>query len=141
MKFNFLFYTCSMKTQSLFGLFILIGLNSFSQIELVKDPRVDGLIEKQREISPPATATTMPGYRVQLTFESSKSEIDNARSRFVSQYPKIDTYVEFKAPYFFLKVGDFRTHLEAEKIKNEVMPQFPTCMIIKENINLPRIEQ
>lgn len=139
---NFLPYYCTMKKINLLFAFILtFTLNGFSQITVVKDGRIDELIKKQSEIIPPATSLEIPGYRLQLTFESSRSDLDNARSRFIAQYPKIDTYVSFSAPYYFLKAGDFRTHLEAEKIKSEISAQFPTCMIIKEQINLPRIDQ
>ena len=55
-------------------------------------------------------------------------------------YPKVDTYVTYTAPNYFLKVGNFRTHLEAEKVKTSVDKEFPTNYIIKELINLPRID-
>jgi hypothetical protein len=76
-----------------------------------------------------------------LAFDSNKSFIDDARSKFAAQFPKVDTYLEFVAPHYFLKVGDFRTQLEAEKVKAATSAQFPTGFIVKEKINLPRIDQ
>ncbi len=114
---------------------------SFSQVEIIKDERIDGLVSAQSQIIPPSTVPQIVGYRLQLAFDSNKSVIDEARSRFASQFPKVDSYVEFTAPHFFLKVGDFRTQLEAEKVKAETAQQFPTGFVVKQLINLPRIDQ
>lgn len=126
-------------------LFALIS-TSFSlmaqgNVEIIKDPRIDGLVRKQGMIIPPATSPQLPGYRLQLFFDSERKSVDDARSRFISSYPKIDSYVIYNAPNYFLKVGDFRTQLEAEKVRDALMREFPTSFIVKEMINLPRIDQ
>jgi hypothetical protein len=117
---------------------------SFGQqgnVEIKKDPRIDNLIKQEGTIIPPATSPQITGYRIQLFFDINKDAVNEARSKFINMYPKIDTYVTFTAPNFFLKVGDFRTQMEAEKIKSSIDNQFPTSNIVKEKINLPRIDQ
>jgi len=123
--------------------FILSTLNSFSQnneVEIIKDSRIDLLVIKQGEIIPPATVCQITGFRIQLFFDTEKKAVDEARSKFISTFPKIDTYVIYSAPNYFIKVGNFRSHLEAEKIKTKIDRDFPTNYIIKELINLPRID-
>lgn len=110
-------------------------------ITIHKDGRLDALVKKQGEVVPPAINPEIDGYRVQLYFDSDRKVINDARSKFIAQFPKVDTYVEYNAPNFVLKVGDFRTKLEAEKIKAEVEVDFPTSFVIKEKINLPRLER
>lgn len=112
-----------------------------AQVTIVKDSRIDDLVRAQSQSSTTGSSSEITGYRLQLTFDSNKSVIDDSRSRFSAQFPKVDTYVEFVAPHFFLKVGDFRTQLEAEKVKAATAAQFPTGFIVKEKINLPRIDQ
>lgn len=121
---------------------LLLVFQSFSQgsVEIIRDPRVDNLVRKQGEIIPPAIAPQINGYRVQLFFDSNKTLVDQARVKFVSQFPKIDTYIIYNAPNYFLKVGDFRTEMEADRIKQEVTSQFPTSFVVKEKVNLPRID-
>lgn len=109
-------------------------------IEIIKDSRIDDLIKKQGAIVPPATVPQIIGFRIQLFFDIDKKAVDDARSKFISQFPKVDTYVLYSAPNYFLKVGNFRTHLEAEKVKVSVDKDFPTNYIVKELINLPRID-
>ena len=128
---------------SCFFISIVSSLISFSQeiqIEIIKDNRIDALIKKQGEIIPPASVPQITGYRIQLFFDTEKKAVDDARAKFISMYPKVDTYVTYTAPNYFLKVGNFRTHLEAEKVKTSVDKEFPTNYIIKELINLPRID-
>ncbi len=129
---------------------LLIGLICFSSslvvaqqgdVKIVKDNRIDALVKKQSQIIPPNVKPLIDGFRVQLYFDSDRAMINDARSRFISRFPKVDTYVEYNAPNYFLKVGDFRTRLEAEKIKAEVEAAFPTSFIIKEKINLPRLDK
>ncbi|MCE3296835.1 MAG: hypothetical protein K0R65_2549 [Crocinitomicaceae bacterium] len=128
----------------LFVLATFVSLCSFAQkgdVEIIKDPRIDGLIKQEGAIISPATAPQMSGYRIQLFFDSEKTSVDEARSRFINLFPKVDTYVTYNAPNYFLKVGDFRTQTDAEKVKSAVDSQFPTSFIVKERINLPRIDQ
>jgi hypothetical protein len=129
-----------MKTL-LIGLFSLCCFEATAQVEIIKDSRIDGLVKSQSQIIPPATVPQIMGYRLQVTFDSEKSVIDEARAKFIAAYPKVDTYVEFVAPHYFLKIGDFRTQMEAEGVKASMQGQFPTCFIVKERINLPRIDQ
>ena len=120
--------------------FSLISFSQENQIEIIKDYRIDALVKKQGEIIPPASVPQITGYRIQLFFDIEKKAVDDARAKFISMYPKVDTYVTYTAPNYFLKVGNFRTHLEAEKVKTSVDKEFPTNYIIKELINLPRID-
>lgn len=127
-----------------FLFFFIISSLAFGQsgnVEIIKDSRIDGLVRKQGTVIPPATSPQLPGYRVQLFFDADRKAIDEARSKFISAYPKVDSYIIYNAPNYFLKVGDFRTLLEAERVKDGLVKDFPTSFIIKEIINLPRIDQ
>ncbi|MEN9439986.1 MAG: hypothetical protein RLZ33_62 [Bacteroidota bacterium] len=121
-----------------------LSINAYSQtgnVEIIKDARIDALVKKQGMVIPPATSPQITGYRVQLFFDSDRKLVDEARSKFVAAYPKVDSYVVFTAPNYVLKVGDFRSELEAERIKDNLFRDFPTSFIVKELVNLPRIDQ
>ena len=126
-----------MKNVILITALSLISSFGNAQVTIVKDGRIDDLVRAQGQTATPEII----GYRLQLAFDSNKSFIDESRSRFAAMFPKVDTYVEFVAPHYFLKVGDFRTQLEAEKVKAGTAAQFPTGFVVKEKINLPRIDQ
>ncbi len=126
-----------MKTRnSVFIIFVfhfLVAQQLKGQISIQADERIEQQIAKK-------ASKQMNGYRLQICFDSDKSIIDEARNRFISIYPKIDTYVTFEAPNFNLMVGDFRTILEAEKIQEEISGQFTIVIIHKTLIHLPRID-
>lgn len=128
----------------LIGLICFSGSSLFSQqgdIKVVKDNRIDALVKKQSEITPPEVKPQIEGFRIQVFFDSDRELINDARSRFIAQFPKVDTYIKFNTPNYYLKVGDFRTRLEAEKVKSKIEAEFPTSFIIKEKIYLPRLEK
>ncbi len=134
MKQNFLifigFFICSLEAQAQVG-----------EVNIIKDARIDAMVRKQGTPVPPANAPQMVGYRVQLFFDSDKQLVDEARSKFIAQFPKVDTYIVFTGPNFVLKAGDFRSLLEAERVRETLLHEFPTSFVIKELINLPRIDQ
>lgn len=122
---------------------IFICASSFAQkgdVNVVKDERIELLIKQRSQIIPPATSPQITGYRIQLIFDSNKKLIDEARAKIVSSIPKMDTYIVYNAPHFVLKLGDFRTKQDAEKVREGLLRDFPTSFVIKETINLPRID-
>ncbi len=121
----------------IFKILLLTSLLNLSdlhaQINIIKDIRIDEKIITK-------TQKQILGYRVQICFDSDKNLVDQTRIRFLNQYPKIDTYINFEAPNFNLKVGDFRTQIEAEKLKEKIISDYSLTIIHKELINLPRID-
>jgi hypothetical protein len=129
------------KTTYLFWVFLSTVITSQAQLEIstgnidvVQDSRINELVFLEQSID------EIQGYRLQICFDSDKNVIDEARDRFLKLYPTIDTYVEFEAPHFNLKVGDFRTRLEAEKIKRQIFGEFVICIVHQDLIQLPRID-
>jgi hypothetical protein len=130
--------------QILFCAFFFVFGNAMAQtggITITKDSRLDGLVGREGAIIPPAINPQIDGYRIQLFFDSERDAINDARARFIAKYPRIDTYTTYMAPNFFLRIGDFRTRGEAEKVKEEINDLFPTSFIVTEKINLPRLER
>jgi hypothetical protein len=104
-----------------------------AQIKIIADPRIEQKVAAKN-------SRQMPGYRVQLCFDSNKEFLDQTRAQFVGEFPKIDTYVRFEAPNFNLMVGDFRTQKEAQELIDLIRGRYPLSIIHKEQINLPRID-
>lgn len=118
---------------------IVIGQSG--DVKIIKDNRINNLVGRQGAIVPPAINPEIDGFRIQLFFDTDRVSLNEARATFFAKYPRIDTYTTYKAPNFFLRAGDFRTRLEAEKIKAEINTLFPTSFIVKEDINLPRLQK
>ena len=135
-----LFFKTTLLTGFLFILSINLAHGQNGNVKIHKDSRVENLIRQEGTPNTPGTPVQMNGYRVQIFFDSNKDLVDQARNKFISLHSKIDTYVTYNAPNYFLKVGDFRTYNEAEKIKSSIDSNFNTAFIVQEKINLPRID-
>lgn len=116
---------------------------------MIKDPMIDSLIAKRIELNIPSgkPGTSRPpaifsglGYRVQIFYGSDRRHVYSEQSRFSSLYPAHNTYITYKEPNYYLRVGDFRTRLEAQRLINELKPNFPTLFIFREKINAPSLD-
>jgi hypothetical protein len=73
-------------------------------------------------------------------YGSDRREVFSQQAKFKSLYPTLNTYITYKEPNYYLRAGDFRTRLEAQRLMNELRPEFPTLFIFREKINAPNLE-
>jgi hypothetical protein len=138
----------------IFFFFLFCFQPSFAQkkgeVTIIKDPLIDSLIAKRIELNKKTATATNPvsqaifngmGYRVQVFYGSDRKEVFNEQARFRALYPRIMTYISYKEPNYHLKVGDFRTRLEAQALLNELRSIFPTLFIFREKINAPDLDE
>ncbi|WP_285010417.1 SPOR domain-containing protein [Pedobacter faecalis] len=134
-------------------IFCFCSLQLFSQsrgtVTVIKDPMIDSLIVKRIQLSTKAASPGAPkpgpvvsqtGYRVQIFYGSDRRKVFSEQARFKVLYPSLNTYITYKEPNYYLRVGDFRTRLEAQRLMNELRPDFPTLFIYREKINAPSLE-
>lgn len=69
------------------------------------------------------------GYRIQAfsgnNARQSQAEAQNRASLIAAAFPEHETYVSFDAPYWRLKVGDFKTYEEASAALSILKSHFP----------------
>lgn len=130
----------------------VISVNLFSQanengqVVIVQDPRIDTILNKHLEMNAALLLNTdnfaIDGYRIQIFEESGNKSSTRARevmSEFSSQYPDIPTYLTWQAPNFKVRVGDFRTRMEAEGFLKEIKRNYPIAWVIRDKIKFPTI--
>ncbi|TKC12281.1 SPOR domain-containing protein [Pedobacter polaris] len=133
--------------------FLLCLQQTFAQtrgeVTEIKDPLIDSLIAKRIELYKQKPTVTNPvskaivsdmGYRVQVFYGSDRKEAFNEQNRFKTAYPTIRTYITYKEPNYYLRIGDFRTRMEAQAMLNELKGTFPTLFIFREKINAPDLD-
>ena len=102
------------------------------------EPAIDSLV--RLHVAYNQTFPTIPGYRIQIFMESGNRALANCEeveAEFLEKYEDIPTYITFSAPYYRVRVGDFRTRLEAEKFLQRINRKYPNAWVIKDEINLP----
>jgi len=104
-------------------------------------PAVDALVAKH--ISLNRSVNAMDGFRIQIFSESgvnSKNKAQAAQDEFQAGYPGTGVYLSFKSPNYRVRVGDFRTRLDAHRFLVELTVDYPNAFIIEDQINLPKTD-
>ncbi len=120
---------CEAQTYRSYG-----GNRSKGHIEIKGDVAVSQLVQKHIELN--ERVRTIPGYRIQvasLSGTASKNRAFEMRDRLREAYPGVEAYVVFDEPNFKVKVGDFRTRLDAYVFLQRIRGDFPGT-IIRDNI-------
>ena len=104
-----------------------------------RDPRIDRLIEKHRQYN--QANPGVDGFRVQVFFDSgnnSKRAAQTAREKFMEGYPEVGAYLTFNSPYYRVRVGDFRTKLEAEGFLFQLATTYPNAFTVPDRIRIEK---
>ena len=116
-------------------LLCVVSMCCFSQNEgfviVEQDQRLDELIQRQKDIH--TMDNTIDGFRIQIFMESGNDAVQHAElvtSEFKTKYPDIPIYLLFGQPYYRLRVGDFRTRLEAEKAFQEISKDYKKAFVV-----------
>jgi hypothetical protein len=134
-----------------FLLFLLLfGLNNASaqnqtvtsgNSEIIQDSRIDVLMMKHIQIN--QKLNTMDGFRIQVFSDSgnnSKNKAQSVQDEIQMRFPGMGVYLTFKSPNYKVRVGDFRTKLDAQRFLIELTADYPNAFIVADQINLPKTD-
>jgi SPOR domain len=110
-------------------------------VKVIQDEKVDLLVSKHIQIN--QNRKGIDGYRIQIFFDSgtnSKTRAQSIFDSFRSKYAGTGVYLTFKAPNYKVRVGDFRTKLDAQRFLNSIIDEYPNAWVIDDMINLPKVE-
>lgn len=88
-------------------------------VKVVKDSRLDQLIKKQIYINTLAIRN-QPGFRVQVISTNKRNEATEMKAKVMQLYPDYRTYLDYQAPYFKVRVGDFKNRDEAADLRDKL---------------------
>lgn len=113
--------------------------NNFSDsihknLTIYQDIRLNKLLEDFSE-------SKYEGFKIQIYSDSKKQPAKKVQADFIISYPEIESELIYQQPFFKVRVGNFRTKLEAIKFKKEIESKFPNCFIVKDNIDFPEIKK
>lgn len=112
---------------------LLAQSSDTGKISLVQDHKIDELLAKHIEINSKAS---VKGYRVKIHFGADKNKAKEIKAKFMTQFPTVAAYEKYDQPNFNIRVGDFRTKLEAYKFLKELQAEFPSAFIVQDEIEL-----
>jgi hypothetical protein len=106
------------------------------RVELVQEYKIKELLAKHAEINSKAP---IKGFRIKIHFGGDKAKANEIKGKFIARFPEVPAYTKYDVPNFNVRVGDFRTKLEAYKFLKEIQPEFPSAFIVQDEIELPAL--
>lgn len=127
-----------MKRLILLSIFLIVGISTNAQVEVIADGRLQTLLEQHITFN--EIVRTAPGFRIKIgvfTGPGSKQNAFDLRDEIIKNFPEIRAYVFFEEPNFTVKCGDYLTKLNAYGIFLKLKEIYPTATIIRDYINFP----
>lgn len=151
MKFPKFVLICSFLIQSLstlaqqethnMGVDDFFGILPFDHLAakatVTQDKGIDKLISRHIKLS--MVPVVQAGWRVQIYLGSGRDaekKAEETKKSFLEKYPDYGAYVTYQAPFFKVKVGDFRRNDKARawKFKKQLEADFQTTWVIEDQI-------
>jgi hypothetical protein len=133
-------YFCGMK-RSITGLITLLLSGSFLTVSAQtasEDALAKALADRYRKVS--ATKMTRPGYRIQIYFGSDRVKAQEIRTEFMRTFPEQGAYLIYQQPNFKVRVGDFRTRIEAQGFLKSLYDRYVPSFIVPDEVKLPNFD-
>lgn len=98
-------------------------------ISIIEVYGIDKLVELHKNYY------ALKGYRIQIFSGNKRQPAKNEKSKFINLYRKVKAYEVYQQPYFKVRVGNFKTKLEALKFQQELLKYFPNCFIVEDDLD------
>lgn len=134
------------KIRLIFFFLVLFTYQSYSQktgkVEVItSDVRINSLLEKHIAFN--ENRESISGFRIQIYFDSgnnSKSRALSVMNEFKAKYPDMGVYLVFQEPNYKIRVGNFRSRMDAQRFLVKITEQFSDAFIVKDNeIDFPNV--
>ncbi len=136
-----------MRNTLIITLFLLFSTAVYAQnsvegkVRIIQGPAIESLVQKHIRVN--ETRDGIPGYRIQIFFDSganSRTKATVVCEEFRRLYPTTGIYLTFMSPNYKVRVGDFRTRLDAFRSLQEVQVNYPSAYVVADLINFPTID-
>jgi len=116
--------------------------DGYGKISLVQDTELYQMVDVYAENN---RHEGMNGYRVQIfsgSGQNARATMLSISQQFLRNYPDFDNsqiYTEYRAPYFKMCVGDFRSRGEANAFYHKIKSLYPDSYVVKSKIKFPKL--
>jgi len=76
------------------------------------------------------------GFRIQIMYTDVRDEVYQSKGAMYKQFSDLSSYVEYEQPYYKLRLGDFKTRLEATYYLQQVISLYPGAFIVRDKIKI-----
>lgn len=104
-------------------------------VRIHQSPAIASLVEKHKAINKQHPKSD--GYRVQIFSISGANSSDRAnlmKAEFLDKYPDSKVYIIYHAPSYKVRIGNFRTKLEALNYIRTIQKDYPFAFVVVDKI-------
>lgn len=108
---------------------LLVFVFSYGQkgeLHIEQDEKIEELLELYK-----SALSTTEYYRVQIGFSNNDEKAQRLKSNVEIDFPNLPSRIDFASPTWRVKVGKFKTKLEAERMYNRIRVKYPNSMLLK----------
>lgn len=80
----------------------------------------------------------LKGYRVQV-FVGERNRANEIKARVAEMYPEVPAEINYLAPNFRVRLGNFRSNLDADRFLRQIKADFANAYIVPDEIGLPSL--
>lgn len=95
------------------------------QIRIEQDQNIEELLVLYK-----TALKTSEYYRIQVGF-GSHAQAERIKANVEEDFPSLASKIDFDSPTYRVRVGKFKTKMEAERKFNEVREKYPNAMLLK----------
>lgn len=117
-----------MKTLGYILIFMCFSHFSYAQtasINLEQDEKIDKLLDIYK-----SALSNSEYYRIQVGF-GDYGEAQRIKSNVEQDFPELFSKIDFDSPTYRVRLGRFKSKLDAERKFNEVREKYPNAMLLK----------
>ncbi len=113
--------------------------------EHTKEIEVDSLLKIHKEYN--SHYSDIDGYRIQIFKGSGNNALEDAENiidKFSEKYEETGAYISFMEPYYRIRIGDYRTRLDALNFLRKIKKSYPSAFVIQNDIEfivLPKYQK
>jgi hypothetical protein len=124
--YSLLFVTCYSQDS------IIVGGNK--NYAVAQDQKISELLTKYKDYN--RRKEFAAGYRIQIMYTDVRDEAYKSKGAMYKEFPDLASYVEYEQPYYKLRLGDFKSRLEATYYLQQVITFYPGAFIVKDKIKI-----
>lgn len=114
--------------------------NNYGKVIIYSSINIKNIIEKHINVNQKAKG--FPGYRIQVYFDSgnkAKNQANKIKTEILEKFPDVNVYIVYEEPFFKVRVGDYRTKLEAYSFFKILSTLYPSSFIVEDLISFPKL--
>lgn len=104
---------------------LLFGYGQNAELHIEQDDKIVELLELYK-----SALNTTAYYRIQVGF-GSYAQAQQIKANVEQDFPNLISKIDFDSPTYRVRLGRFKTKIEAERKFNEVREKYPNAMLLK----------